>query len=129
MWSFRSGAHSAMTDSCSRKCRMSFTKTKELVREVWKRHGDAGLVEDKANAAAIMDELRAGIPILVAVEPLGSKLAGSMAVQPIAEGSCVWIQVPWTDTRKVEWLKDVAGKSFRCLRWPKAPKQVQIAPF
>lgn len=91
--------------------RMSFTKTKEALRLVYGRHRDcnAVLIEDAANGPAIIDELKTEIPIIIPVTPLGSKLARSMAIQPIAEGLCIYIPPSWSDDEREDWLKEIAG--------------------
>lgn len=93
------------------RARMSFTATKTALRAVYERHPDvnAVLIEDKANGTAIIDELKTEIPIIIPIEPIGSKLARAMAVQPICEGLCVEIPAHWSESDREDWLKEIAG--------------------
>jgi predicted phage terminase large subunit-like protein len=58
------------------------------------------LVEDKANGPAVISALRNKIPGLIAVEPVGDKVARAYAVTPICESRNVWLPhpqiAPWT---------------------------------
>jgi predicted phage terminase large subunit-like protein len=63
------------------RARMTFTATLQAIRDMTAKHKRARLclVEDKANGTAVMDTLRGEIPGLVAVEPLGGKVARAQA--------------------------------------------------
>lgn len=65
------------------------------------------LVEDKANGPAIIADLRAEIPGLVAVEPDGSKEARAAAVSPMCEAGNVHLPDPaiWPEVN--EWLDEI----------------------
>ena len=65
------------------------------------------LVEDKANGPAIIDDLRAEIPGLVAVDPDGSKEARAAAVSPMCEAGNVHLPDPAIWPEVSEWLDEI----------------------
>ena len=78
--------------------RIPFTEQLELVRSLRSRAGTI-LVEDAANAAALMDTLRGEIPGLVAVKARTSKEARAQAWSPSLEAGQVYLPqgAPWVD--------------------------------
>jgi predicted phage terminase large subunit-like protein len=92
-----------------RRGQMNYPNTRKAVIEVsgsWKS-ALLKLVEDKANGPAIIDDLRATIPGLVAVEPEGSKEARAAAVSPMIESGNVHLPDPsiWPEVN--EWLDEI----------------------
>ena len=83
--------------------RMSFTGTKAAVKaksQAWPKVGYK-LVEDKANGTAVIDDLKATVGGLVAVEPKGGKEARASVVEPYCEAGNIWLPDiathPWVD--------------------------------
>lgn len=81
-----------------------FTKTKEMVRELTKRWplGRRKLIEDKANGAAVQDDLKNTISGLLLVEPQGGKLSRVTASEPVVESGNVYLPNPVVHP----WVKD-----------------------
>lgn len=84
--------------------RMSFTRTKERVKVFSARWPTSyvKLVEDKANGAAIEDELKIDIPGITLVNPLGGKEARANACSPLFAANKVFI--PHPDLMPIVWL-------------------------
>jgi predicted phage terminase large subunit-like protein len=77
--------------------RMSFTKTKEEVRNLSRldpQPRGGVLIEDKANGPAVIDTLRGEVPGLIPIEPDGSKLARAHAVTSYWEARNIWLPHP-----------------------------------
>ena len=76
--------------------RAGFGATCDLMRQ--KRtvhpHLDAILVEDKANGPAVMETLTQEIAGIIAVEPLGGKVARAFAAQPTLKSGNVYLPNP-----------------------------------
>lgn len=76
--------------------RMSFVTTCNAFRQLsakWPQ-AVAKLVEDKANGPAVISALRLKVPGLIAVEPVGSKVARAVAVSPFVEAGDVVLPAP-----------------------------------
>jgi phage terminase large subunit-like protein len=76
--------------------RMGFNATCEAVKALSRRYPKAikKRVEDKANGTAVMEALRATVPGLEAVEPLGGKEARAAATEPLFAGGNVLFPHP-----------------------------------
>lgn len=76
--------------------RMGFNDTCEAIKALSKRYLKATkkLVEDKANGPAVLESLKAQVPGLVAVEPLGGKEARARAVEPLFAAGNVFLPHP-----------------------------------
>jgi predicted phage terminase large subunit-like protein len=102
-----------------RRGQMNYPATRKAVQEVSGgiTHGYGSsieyppallkLVEDKANGPAIMDDLKAEIPGLVAVDPDGSKEARAAAVSPMCEAGNVHLPDPAIWPEVSEWLDEI----------------------
>lgn len=79
-----------------RKERMSFTKSKQAVKDMTAQFPQAmrKLIEDKANGPAIIDSLRDEIHGIIPVEPDGSKIARAHAVTAVWEAGNIWLPHP-----------------------------------
>jgi predicted phage terminase large subunit-like protein len=83
--------------------RMDFPKTCSAVEALSKAYpkARAKLVEDKANGAAVIAQLRNKIPGLIPVEPEGGKIVRANAVAPEIESGNVYLPHPqlavWTE--------------------------------
>lgn len=72
-----------------------FVETKAEVRRLMQATNPSHtLVEEKANGAAIIAELKGEIPGLIAVNPQGGKESRASAVAPLFEAGNVWIPHP-----------------------------------
>lgn len=80
------------------------------------------LVEDKANGPAIIADLRAEIPGMVAVEPEGSKEARASAVSPMCEAGNVHLPDPSIWPEVLEWLDEICT-------FPKGVKDDRVDSF
>jgi predicted phage terminase large subunit-like protein len=78
------------------RSRMTFVDTCMAVRSLTAKWPEAHLklVEDKANGPAVISQLKAVVPGLVAVEPQGSKVARASAVSPFVEAGNVFLPAP-----------------------------------
>ena len=78
---------------------MGFTLTKNtLLHTVGAYPGyDAILIEDKANGTAIIEELSALLPAVIAIEPEGGKTARAQAIQPVHEAGNIYLPSPEVD--------------------------------
>jgi predicted phage terminase large subunit-like protein len=79
--------------------RMDFVTTLRTFADFCNAHKDARakIVEEKANGAAIINALKAKVPGLIPVDPVGSKEARVAAVSPDIEAGNVWLPAfaPW----------------------------------
>jgi predicted phage terminase large subunit-like protein len=79
--------------------RAGFLKTLEAFQGMHARWPRAvtKLIEDKANGPAIIDTLRAKVPGILPVQPLGGKVARVGAASPYFEAGNVWLPMhaPW----------------------------------
>lgn len=95
--------------------RLSFNESLAAVRNLSRKwpEGTAKYVEKAANGAALIDTLRSEIPGLIAVPPLGSKVARAHAVAPRIEAGNVWLPdpsvAPWVHKVIEEWTAFPAG--------------------
>lgn len=73
-----------------------FTKSKQMVQELTVKWPNARrkLIEDKANGAAVQDDLKDTISGLILVEPRGGKLARVTAAEPVVESGNVYLPNP-----------------------------------
>jgi predicted phage terminase large subunit-like protein len=73
--------------------RLSFTATKDAVRELTRRwpQATAKLVEDKANGTAVIDELKRSITGLIPVSPKDGKYVRAVAISPYVESGHVYL--------------------------------------
>lgn len=92
-----------------RKERMSFTKSKQAVKDMTAKHPGAmrKLIEDKANGPAIIDSLKDEIHGIIPVEPDGSKIARAHAVTAVWEAGNVWLPHPDIAPWVKEFLEEV----------------------
>lgn len=72
---------------------MTYPQTKAAVRKMFEDYPAARkfLIEKKANGQAILDELSAEIPGMIAVEPEGGKIARAHAMSPRYEAHQVYV--------------------------------------
>lgn len=84
----------------------AFKKHHELWTDIAGRDVKS-LIEDKANGPALQSRLQGAIPMLVLVEPNGSKVDRAFACQGYVEGRNVWLpgDAPWLGA----WLDEVCG--------------------
>lgn len=79
--------------------RASFSEAVSMIKAMKKRWAHVGqiIIEDKANGTAIVDTLRAQMPGVLAVSPLGGKIARANAVEPYWRSMSVWLPPdrPW----------------------------------
>ena len=74
----------------------------------------AKLVEDKANGTAAMSLLKAAIPGLTPVQPLGSKFSRANAAEPFHRAGNLWLpdaSTPWVKPYIDELAKFPVGKN------------------
>lgn len=95
--------------------RLDYKKTKKLCRDKFREWPEAmtKIIEEKANGAAIINELKDEFSGLVAVNPKGSKAARAMAVQGIVEAGNVhlpehndWLGEFMNETASFPWAKN-----------------------
>lgn len=81
-----------------------FTKTKEMIVQLSKKWPKAKrkLIEDKANGAAVQDDLKDSVTGLILIEPKGGKLARVTASEPAIESGNVYLP----DPSIYPWVKD-----------------------
>lgn len=109
----RRGANNYLLDQVRE--RMSFTKTVAAIKLLRTKFpkANACLIEDKANGPAIIDTIKAEVPGVIAVEPLGSKEARAEAAAPLIHAGNVWLphedECPWTKSFISEWLSVPTG--------------------
>jgi predicted phage terminase large subunit-like protein len=96
-----------------------YRATKALCREQFRNHPEAmtKIIEEKANGAAIINELKDEFSGLVAVNPRGSKLARAMAIQGIVEAGNVHLP------RNADWLEEFLNETAS-FPWAKNDDQV-----
>jgi predicted phage terminase large subunit-like protein len=84
--------------------RADFVATCEAVLQLTKEFPKAGkkLVEDKANGAAVMSQLKLKVPGFEAVNPKGGKVSRAVAITPYVDGGNVWMPHP----ALFPWVKD-----------------------
>lgn len=105
----RVGADKYLVDR--RADRLSFTGTLGAIVGMRAKHPYARriLIEDKANGPAIIDVLKSKVSGIVAVEPIGSKIARAEAASVDVEAGNVWLPckeyAPWID----EFLTFICG--------------------
>lgn len=107
-----------------RRGQMSFPATRVAVRNLAKAYPLATLklIEDKANGPAIIDDLKAEVPGLVAVGPEGSKEARAHSVSAMAEAGNVHLPHPEIWPEVEEWLNEVCT-------FPKGVKDDRVDTF
>ena len=76
--------------------KLNLPKTCEAVVNLSKRfpNASAKYIEDKANGPAVMQTLQGKIPGLIAIEPMGDKIARAVAITPFQEGGNVYLPHP-----------------------------------
>lgn len=94
--------------------RMGFVATIQAIRDVLVRYPQVTLklVEDKANGSAVIDQLRAEIPGIVAYAPNASKEARAHAASPAFEAGNVWLPASAAEWLP-EWIEQHVGFPFR----------------
>lgn len=99
--------------------RRDYRSTKALCRARFRERPEAmtKIIEEKANGAAIINELGEEFSGLVAVNPKGSKTARAMAVQGIVEGGNVHLP------RHADWLDDFLDETAS---FPRAKNDDQV---
>lgn len=116
---------SRLATSCylryERRGRMGFAESKAAVRDVSRAWPDANakLVEEKANGAALIDDLRSSIPGLIAINDDGV-LEQAWAIQAFVEAKHIFL--PADELWVEEWLDEVCG-------FPKAGFDDRVAAF
>ena len=102
-----------------KRARRDYRATKGLCRQEFRDHPEAmtKIIEEKANGAAIINELKEEFSGLVAVNPKGSKAARAMAVQGIVEAGNVHLP------RNADWLEDFLNETAS-FPWAKNDDQV-----
>jgi len=81
--------------------RMSYTETRQKLRDLYRKwpRAAAVLVEEKANGAALLDDLRSEIPCLIPFVPdrFGDKVSRAQRATPTWEAGCVKLpaDAPW----------------------------------
>lgn len=95
----------------------SFTETCEAIKIMCGKWTDAVavLVEDKANGSAVIDTLKELIPILIPIEPIGSKESRAHACSIIYEAGSVYHPDP--NMPGFDWVHEKEG---RLVSFPKA---------
>ena len=98
--------------------RMEYIEARSAIRAMSSKWPQAliKLVENKANGPAVISDLRAEIPGLIAVEPDGDKPARMMAVSPEFESGCV--ELPDATMPGFAWS---AAYEEEILHFPQAP--------
>lgn len=106
-----------------RRGRMGFGESKRAVRETSAAWPDAHakLVEEKANGAALIEELRTEIPGLIAVNDDGV-LEQAWAIQAWVEAGHIYVPDPADWPEVEDWLDEVCG-------FPKAGHDDRVAAF
>ena len=102
--------------------KLSFLKTKEgllLFIKLFPNYHEI-LIEDKANGTAIMNALEESVRSLIAINPLGSKVARLAACEPTIEAGNVWLPDPTFNP----WVKDEFIPEVTS--FPKAPHDDQV---
>lgn len=96
--------------------RMSFTETISAIEKLSRKwpQAEAKYVEQAANGFALIDSLKSKVSGLIAVKPLGSKVARANAVSPRIEAGNVWLPhpsiAPWVADIIEEWASFPAGE-------------------
>ena len=113
MW-VRTGANLYLIDQVRGQWEMSQV-LKQFVDfcQRWPMAG-AKLVEDKANGTAAMSLLKASIPGLTPVQPLGSKFSRANAAEPFHRAGNLWLpdaSTPWVKPYIDELAKFPVGKN------------------
>lgn len=109
----RKGANIYLLDMV--RGRLSFTESLNAISALSKRwpRAEAKYVEQAANGHALIDTLRDRVSGLIAVKPLGSKVARANAVAPRIEAGNVHLPdksiAPWTVDVVNEWTSFPAG--------------------
>jgi predicted phage terminase large subunit-like protein len=89
--------------------RLSFTESIAAITNLARKwpQATAKYVEETANGYAAIDTLRSKVPGLIAVKPMGSKVARANAVAPRIEAGNVWLPdpsiAPWSRDIIEEW--------------------------
>lgn len=115
----RTGADAWLLDQV--RARMDFPATVRAVEALAKRwpQAHAKLVEDKANGPAVIAQLRATVPGLIAINPQDSKFARASAIAPFVEAGNIHLPTkelcPWVD----EFVEETAA-------FPNAPHDDQV---
>jgi predicted phage terminase large subunit-like protein len=86
-----------------------FNKTKDEILKLTIKypHARRKMIEDKANGAAVQDNLRNTISGIVMVEPKGGKLARATAAEPAIESGNVYLPDQTTNP----WVKDFINEA------------------
>lgn len=96
--------------------RMSFTETISAIQKLSRKwpQTEAKYVEQAANGFALIDSLKAKVSGLIAVKPLGSKVARANAVSPRIEAGNVHLPhpsiAPWVSEVIEEWASFPMGE-------------------
>lgn len=96
--------------------RLGFVDTKNIIKELWSKYKPkAGLIEDKANGSAILDEFKK-LMTLIAILPKESKIARTHAITPMLEAKQVHLV-------KGDWNKDFIDE---CVVFPNGAHDDQV---
>lgn len=111
------GPNLYLIDQVRRK--MGFQDTVAALLSLNTAHRPSGIyIEDKANGPAILDNLRAQVGGMVAVEPRGSKVARAHAVTAYWQAGNVWLP-----PMRVSWMPAFVAE---VLSFPAAPNDDQV---
>jgi predicted phage terminase large subunit-like protein len=94
------------------KMRADFPTTKQAILDTCRRFPETRtvLIEEAANGAAVVQDLRAEIPGLIAVRPEGGKQARAAVAQSNYEAGQVWLPNPYDTTSALRtdrlWVPD-----------------------
>lgn len=101
--------------------RMNFPATLSAIISLTQKHPRASrkLIEDKANGPAIIAMLKRTIPGLIPVEPMGSKIVRTRAVEPIQESGNIWLPSP----RIAPWVEELIEE---CAAFPNGKHDDQV---
>lgn len=92
------------------RARMAYPQQKRTLQQLHAAYPTATIwVEDAANGAALVADLRHDIPRLIPVTPHGSKVARAEAIAPQAEAGNLHLPDPSIAPWVGEWLEEVTG--------------------
>jgi predicted phage terminase large subunit-like protein len=125
----RVGANIYLMDR--RKGQWSFTETCKQIIELKRQYPDTSsiLVEDAANAAAVVDTLSQMIPGIVPVKPQGSKQVRAQAASPTVEASNIWLPDPYVRSQLLTeraWVLDFIDQ---CCAFPRGAHDDDVDAF
>jgi predicted phage terminase large subunit-like protein len=92
------------------------------------KHSDytACLIEDKANGTAIIEELQRSFANVIAVNPLGGKIARARAASPTLEAGNVWLPDPEVFPESAVWVQALIES---CTKFPRGANDDDVDAF